>query len=435
MRTLSALAALTTLAATPLLAQPGAPGPGEEMADRVVAVVGDTSLLFSDAIEELQRLAASGQQVPTDPAGRDAVLRQIIQQRVSDLLLVQGARKAGVTVSEVEVVGVVEQQIQRVRQNFGTEAAFTQALQESGTTLTEYRQELTRQAVEQRLVQRYVQQRMSKMPVPPVSDQEARTLFDQQRQGLGNRPANVTFQQVIIQPQASDSAKARARREAEAAVAQLAAGEKFEDVARRVSDDPASRERGGDLGWFRPGAMVPQFEQAVFALRPGETSGIVESDFGFHVIRLEKVRGPERNARHILFSPEITAADVEAARQRADSVAQAVRGGASVTELATRYKTPADQVVNRRIPMDRLPAAYTTAFAGAAPNTVVGPVQLDGQRGQPAFVVARLQERQEAGAYAYEDVAEQARLRVREQKQMEQLLADLRRDIHVNVML
>ena len=432
MRTVSALA-LSLLVATPLVAQvqPGMPGPGEELADRVVAVVGDTSLLLSDAIEELQRQAAAGRQIPSDPIARDAVVREIVQQRVDDLLLLEGARKAGTLVLEAEVTGAVDQQIERVKQNFGNEAAFTRALAESGTTLQEYRQALVRQAIEQRMVQRFIQQRLSRMPVPAVSDAEARSLFDRQRESLGNRPANVSFQQVIVQPEPTDSARARARRQADSVLVQLVTGEKVEDLARRYSDDPGSKERGGDLGWFRSGTMVPPFEQAVYAMRPGQTSGLVESDFGFHIIRLEKVRGAERQARHILISPEVTADDVARARQRADSVAQAVRGGASVTELAPRYKTPSEQVVNRNVPLDRLPAAYTNAFASAAPGVVVGPVELDGQRGQPSFVVARLTERQDAGAYAYEDVAEQARLRVREQKQIQSLMAELRRDIHI----
>lgn len=435
MRMLSA-AALALLVAAPALAQqtPAAPRPGEELADRVVAVVGDTSLLLSDVMEEVQRLAAAGRPVPEDPSQRAAFMRSLAQERVDDLLLAQGARKAGVIVLEAEVQDVVEQQVQRVQQSFPTPAAFTAALAAEGLSLEQYRQQITRQVMEQRLVQRFVGQRMARMPIPPVSDAEARALFETQRASLGSRPANVSFQQALITPRASAEARAAARRRADSVVVRLAAGEKFDELARRFSDDPGSKERGGDLGWFRAGTMVPAFDAAAFGMRAGETSPIVETDFGFHVIRLERVRGAERQARHILISPAVTAADTEAARVRADSIATAVRAGASLTELAAKVNTPSDQVVNRNVPTDRLPQEYSVALSGTSAGQVVGPIQAQGPRGT-YFVVARVTDRQDAGAYTYEDIAEQARARVREQKQMEMLVAELRRDIHVAVLL
>lgn len=435
MRILSA-AALALLVAAPALAQqaPVTPQPGEEVADRVVAVVGDTSLLLSDVVEEMQRLAAAGRPVPEDPTQRDAFLRNLAEERIDDLLLVQGARKAGILVLEAEVQGVVDQQVQRVRQSFPSEAAFVAALANEGLTQETYRQQIARQAMEQRMVQRFIGQRMARMPVPAVSDAEARAVFEAQRESLGNRPANVSFQQAVVTPQPTAEARAAARREAEEVAAKLVAGEKFDDLARRYSDDPGSKERGGDLGWFRAGTMVPAFDAAVFGMRAGDTSPIVETDFGFHIIKLERVRGAERQARHILIAPEVTAADAERARVRADSIATAVRGGASLTELAAKVKTPSDQVVNRSVPTDQLPQAYSLALSGTAAGQVVGPFELQGPRGV-SYVVARVTDRQDAGAFTYEDVAEQARARVREQKQMQQLVAELRRDIHVAVVL
>ncbi|HET6230385.1 MAG TPA: peptidylprolyl isomerase [Longimicrobiaceae bacterium] len=436
MRTVAALAFSLFLAA-PLAAQqatPPQPQPGEEVVDRVVAVVGDTVLLLSDVRTEMQRMQAQGQTIPTDPAGQEALFRQVVESRVNDLLLVEGARAAGITVTDAEVQDMVDRQVEQVRSSFPDTAAFTAALRQSNTTLAQYREQLTRQYSEQSMVQRFVGQRTAKMPRPPVSDAEARAYFDAGKESLGTRPANLSFQQVVIMPTASDSAKARARRTAEDVLAQLRAGGDFAQLARRFSGDPGSKERGGDLGWFRQGMMVRPFEDAAYSLRPGELSGVVETDFGFHVIRLEKVRGPERQARHILIVPEVGPADVALARTRADSVAAAARAGASVTELAAKYKTPVEQTTTRHLALDKLPPAYTLAFQSAAAGAVVGPFEVDAN-GKPTFVVAKLTERQESGPYDFADVAEQARDRVVEQKQMAQLVADLRRDTHVAVQL
>ena len=81
-----------------------------------------------------------------------------------------------------------------------------------------------------------------------------------------------------------------ARQKADALLVRLRAGEDFATLARESSDDPSSRGEGGLLPWFGRGEMVPPFEQAAQALKPGETSGVVETPFGFHVLRLEDKR-------------------------------------------------------------------------------------------------------------------------------------------------
>jgi peptidyl-prolyl cis-trans isomerase C len=87
---------------------------------------------------------------------------------------------------------------------------------------------------------------------------------------------------------AGPDVKKAARAKAEAALARVRKGEDFAAVAREVSEDPGSAPRGGDLGAFGKGQMVPPFEQAAFALPAGQISGLVESPFGFHVIKVQE---------------------------------------------------------------------------------------------------------------------------------------------------
>lgn len=91
--------------------------------------------------------------------------------------------------------------------------------------------------------------------------------------------------------------RAKAKAKAEALLAQVKqAPDSFAELAKKNSDDPGSAERGGDLDFFSRGSMVKPFEDAAFALKPGEVSGVVESDFGYHIIKLTGVRGGEKRS-------------------------------------------------------------------------------------------------------------------------------------------
>jgi hypothetical protein len=136
--------------------------------------------------------------------------------------------------------------------------------------------------------------------------------------------------------------KAEALKLAEELYAKLQKGAKFDELARKYSDCPSGVEAGGDLGIFPARAMTPKFSEAVQALAIGEISKPVETPFGYHIIKRQKVE--EVHARHILImhegskrKPASVTRTKEEARQLIDEIAAKLKGGADFAELARQY--------------------------------------------------------------------------------------------------
>lgn len=120
-----------------------------------------------------------------------------------------------------------------------------------------------------------------------VSDVDLNEYYELNKNTEFQREEQVAARHILKKTSGEgDDAKAAARKAIEDIQARLKAGEGFEDLARAESDDPGSATKGGDLGFFSRGRMVPPFEAAAFSTEPGQTSDIVESDFGFHIVQV-----------------------------------------------------------------------------------------------------------------------------------------------------
>jgi peptidyl-prolyl cis-trans isomerase C len=220
----------------------------------------------------------AGRQVP--PEQRDQVLRGVLDDMIAMRLLRHEVARRQLTATEAELAEAMK----GLRGQFPSEAAFNQALKAQKMTLGQLRDETRTQLLVSKMLDREIGSRVAIKP----ADVSA---FYEKNPERFQQPEAVHASHVLIAvPQGADAAtKAAARATAEGVLKQARAGADFAKLARTYSND-ASAPRGGDLGFFPKGQMVPAFEAAAFALAPNQISDVVETPFGFHVIKVIEKR-------------------------------------------------------------------------------------------------------------------------------------------------
>ncbi|MDE3155623.1 MAG: peptidylprolyl isomerase [Acidobacteriota bacterium] len=276
-------------APTPTAAQaaPGTPAapavkPVPEQLPAIVARVNGDAISrdeFESAVHSLE--ARNGAPVPADR--RDEILRGVLDQLVSYHLLEQEAAAQKVTIPDTEL----NSRLAQIRQQFPDQAAFDKALASQGTSEQKLKDTI-RQSL---MVTKVLEDEIG--PKVNVTDKDVQTFYDANKekfvQGEAVRASHIL---ITVAKDATPAQKAAAKAKAEALLKQIKGGADFATLAKANSQDPGSAQKGGDLGFFEKGEMVPAFEQAAFALKVGEVSGIVESPFGFHIIKVTAIRPP-----------------------------------------------------------------------------------------------------------------------------------------------
>jgi peptidyl-prolyl cis-trans isomerase SurA len=411
--------------------------------DRIVAIVGTRPVLASQIEEEMVQQQAQGQTLPTDSAGLAAMRRQVLDRLVElEILVQQAERDTSIKVTDQEVLDQVEQTYQNVRKQFTSENDFRDQIRQARFgSVEEWRRwladEQRRQLYAQRLIE--AQRQKGKLrPIPPT-DAQMREFWEQNKEQQPKRPATISFRQIVIKPVADSASRQRALQLAESLVVALRhPGADFAAAAKRFSGDSSSAVQGGELGWFRRGVMVKEFEDVAFRVRPGEIVGPVETSFGFHIINVERTQPAEILARHILITPAVSAAQVAIAHRRADSLHDALaRGGvhASFDSLAKLYADPQEPKLAEEAPLTDLPPEYQKVTAS---DTTLGlkPVIIEGaDTPRTKFVVLEVTARHDAGELSFEDVKVRIKQSLGDQLAIRHFIDQLRRQIYIDIRL
>ena len=244
-----------------------------------VARVNGTAITRPELQRAVKVLLTQNQvEEPLSPEAMQQAQGAALDQLIAAELLYQEASK--LTVKDLDKR--VEEKVALNRSKFGSDEELEKALKGVGMTLKDMR-DFTRKDV---IISNLIQTRFAaNAPLP--SDAEARQFYQENLEKYFKKAESVRASHILIgvDEKASAEERTRAKEKAEAILKRVNAGEDFAAIAKADSTCPSSAQ-GGDLGTFGRGQMVPSFEQAAFAMKPGEVSQVVETKFGYHIIKL-----------------------------------------------------------------------------------------------------------------------------------------------------
>ena len=419
-------------AAVPAIPCPEPSDPSQ--VDRIAAVVGDSVILLSQLQQEC-KLANQRNLDPNQPPITftvDELLDNLVNIQV---LLVHAAKDSTVIPSAQELTARVNAQIESARGQFPNEQAFQQALSQQGLTLISYTDVLTSRIRTEMIRQAFTQRLLQAAPTPVVSEAEMRAFYDQAKDQLQSLPELLTVQQVLMRAGASDSAWARAQQKADSLYALAIRGVDFAQLATENSQDPGSKDKGGDIGAISRGGTVPEFDRAAFSLRDGAISAPVRTEYGYHIIKVERTARSQKFVRHILIQPDSDPSDLERTRALGQDIVNRIRAGESTLRLAQQYGDPAiprEIKVPRGQEGDAMPAPLAERLVGAKQGDVIGPFDAN-LTGLQYVAVLYVPVVRSPGQATFEEVRDQIRDLLVDRKRQERIYQKLRDKTFVEV--
>ena len=369
-----------------------------DVIEQIVAVVGEEIVLKSELHARISELKSQGR-VLKEREVECYVLDDLLYQK----LLVNQARLDSVIVEENQVEGELNRRMDYFVAQIGSEKALEQYFKKP---IAEIKEELRDNLKEQLTAQRMQGEITQSIEVTPS---EIKAYYNTlPKDSLPTINTEVEVDQIVFLAPVSKEENERAREKLNALRDRVIAGEDFATLAILYSEDPGTASRGGELGFVGRAEVDPAFAAAAFRLKGNETSRIVQSEFGLHILKLIARQGEKVNVRHILIKPQINGADIARARKKADSILADINRYDTLTfeEAAYLYsedkesKNSGGMVVNpltgaSTFELDQLEPAMYNAIEGLKPGEISKPVVYKTRDGKQGYRLVHLKSRTE----------------------------------------
>ena len=257
-------------------------------------------------------------------ANMESPITEGVECKVFETLIINKLMLAKAEIDSVVVErAAVDDQLERRMQYFISQVGGADKLEAYfNKSLDDIKADLRKQVKEQMITQKMQDNITSKIKITPGDVKKFYNGIP--KDSLPYFSTEVEVGQIVKKAIVSKSQKSIARTKLIEIRERIIKGEDFSELAKLYSEDPGSGKLGGELGFFNKGDLVPPYEAAALKLKSGETSGIVESEFGFHIIQLLGRKGNEYNTRHILIKAASSKKDISASAIYLDSLREAI---------------------------------------------------------------------------------------------------------------
>ena len=303
-----------------------------EPADKIVAAVGDQLILSSELDQAVTFLRLS----QPDTTRSDSALEETALGRlIDDLVLEEQARRESVEVAPAEVAAEVDANIAAVKERFGDEKRFEEALAAEGYTERVLRQRYEEDARRKLLAHKLMDK--EGLTQIYVSPSEAERFYNENRDSIARVPGRVSLAHILIAFTPSPAADSAGQHRMAEVMDVLSRGGDFATVAGSFSDDQATAARGGDRGWVGMAELPPELMIVFSQLKPGQTSPPFPTPDGYLTVKLDEKTADRVRFRQILIRVPITRSDTVRARDLAASIRRKALAGVPFDSLVLQY--------------------------------------------------------------------------------------------------
>jgi peptidyl-prolyl cis-trans isomerase SurA len=403
----------------------------QQEGDRLLAIIGNDIITESDLQQQLGVFMRQN----NISQYNDKLIQQIFQNMVAEKLMLAKGEQDSISATDEEVQKQLDYKIKGMVEQFGSEKNLEQ---EYGLTMVKIK-EILKDDIKKKIIIDKVKQNKFGTGLK-VTSSEVKNFFEQLGDSLPKMPETYELYQIAISPKLTEEEKQVAYSQAKSILDSIKAGADFSEMAIKYSQDSASAIRGGDLGKVKRGVFVKEFEDAAYLLKPGEITDVVETQFGYHIIKLVSKSGDLIETKHILIKfPKSQSADFQAINQLKDIRTKILNGEKTFQQMAMLYSQDKNSLKDSgyvgKVPLTSLDSLQIMAIRNLKQGEISDPVRI-GDAENYSYTIFFVKDKIPEHVLTLEDdykIIENYAMNYKENKEMGQWLEELKKSIYVDI--